>query len=44
MPHDACPQTLELLIVLDEKEDLETKLQDTKGTIGVLRNKIKELN
>ena len=44
MPHDDHPQSLELLIILQEEEDLETKLQDAKGTIGEIRNQIEDLN
>lgn len=44
MTHNSFPQTLELLIELHEKEDLEKEFHRAKGTIGVLQNQIDELN
>ena len=38
MPHEAYVQTVELKIVLQEKETLENELQNTKAIVGILKN------
>ena len=38
IPHDSHVETAELKVVLQEKQALETELQDTKAIVGTFKN------
>ena len=43
LPHDAHVETVELKVVLQEKQDLESELQNTKAMVGTVQNQKEEL-
>ena len=43
IPHDAHVETIELKVVLQEKQALEAELQDTKAIVGTFQNQKEEL-
>ena len=43
IPHDAHVETAELKVVLQEKQVMESELQDTKAIVGTFQNQKEEL-
>ena len=43
LPHDSHVETTELKIVLEEKQNMESELQNTKGTVVTIEGQKEEL-
>ena len=43
LPHDSSMETIELKVVLEEKQNLEIELQNAKAMVGTMQNRKEEL-